>query len=249
MKIIISNDDGIEAPGIQTLLGILSRHADCRVVAPAGPQSGVGHALTYDRPISVENLDDQRVAVKGTPADCARLALSSGSPLFKEWAEARRNREIWLIAGINRGANLGMDLYPSGTAAAAREACLLGFNAIAISQYIGPFRSLDWAVCARRAEPILRNLLARPPRKRSFWNVNLPHPIDDNPDCNVVHCQPDPSPHTARYVRNQDGNLEDEANYHDRPRLPDLDIDTCFRGQITVSEVGLYPGLEEPSAP
>ena len=112
MKIIISNDDGIEAPGIQTLLDILSRHADCRVVAPAGPQSGVGHALTYDRPISVQSLDDQRIAVKGTPADCARLALSPGSPLFKEWAEARRNREVWLVAGINRGANLGMGSLP-----------------------------------------------------------------------------------------------------------------------------------------
>ncbi|MEE3325894.1 MAG: 5'/3'-nucleotidase SurE [Myxococcota bacterium] len=241
MKILISNDDGIEAPGINTLHELLSEHADCRVVAPLGPQSGVGHALTYDRPFDVHELKDGHIAVDGTPADCARLALSPGSPLFEEWAEARRNREIWMVSGINRGANLGMDLYPSGTAAAAREACLLGFRAIAISQYIGPFRELDWSACARRARPVLQDLLTQPPGEQNFWNVNLPHPVDDHADCEVVYCQPDPSPQTARYAKNAEGQFFDEAVYHDRPRRPGLDIDVCFGGRVTISKVGLYP--------
>ena len=249
MKIVISNDDGIEAPGINTLFDLLSENADCRMIAPLGAMSGVGHALTYDRPFDIHELKDGHIAVDGTPADCARLALSPGSPLLQDWAEARRNREIWLVSGINRGANLGMDLYPSGTAAAAREACLLGFNAIAISQYIGPFRELDWNTSARRARPVLEELLANPPRKRNFWNVNLPHPVDDDLDCPVVHCDPDPSPQPARYARNSDGQFFDEANYHDRPRLPDFDIDVCFRGQIAISEVGLHPDPTRADGP
>ena len=77
MKILISNDDGIEAPGINTLHELLSEHADCRVVAPLGPQSGVGHALTYDRPFDVHELKDGHIAVDGTPADCAAHASAS----------------------------------------------------------------------------------------------------------------------------------------------------------------------------
>ena len=240
-QIIVTNDDGIDAPGIATLIASLSDWAECRVVAPAGPQSGVGHSLTYDRPLEVQQIDEHRMAVHGTPADCARVALSPGSPLLEEWADSRRNKELWLISGINHGANLGMDLYPSGTAAAAREAALLGFRSIAISQYVGPFRKLDWQVSERRARSILRTLVEQPPVPQSFWNINLPHPPDDSAECNVVHCPPDPSPQLARYVRNEKGFFVDEAVYHDRPRLPRFDIDICFGGHISVSEINVIP--------
>lgn len=241
LKIVVSNDDGIEALGLMTLVDTLSEWAECRVVAPADPQSGVGHALTHNAPIKVRQLDDQRIAVFGTPADCARLALSPGSPLLEEWADARRNGEIWLLSGINHGANLGMDIYPSGTAAAAREASLLGFRSMAISQYVGPFRRLDWGASARRARPVLKALLDRPLRTPAFWNINLPHPTDDDAECKVVHCLPDPSPQPARFVKDRKGLFTDESDYHARPRLPQYDIDVCFRGEISVSEVALFP--------
>ena len=69
------------------------------------------------------------------------------------------------------------------------------------------------------------------------------------PTAALCTANPTPAPISPATQKNQDGNFEDESNYHDRPRLPDLDVDICFRGQITVSEVGLYPGLAEPDAP
>lgn len=241
LKIVVSNDDGIEALGLNTLVEMVSQWAECRVVAPAEPRSGAGHAITYDEPIEVQQLDEHRFAVLGTPADCARVALSPGSPLLEDWSEERRTGEIWLLSGINEGANLGMDLYPSGTAAAAREACLQGFRSLAISQYIAPFRSVDWNVSARRARPVLKDLLQRPPLKRAFWNINLPHPADNNAECKVVHCLPDPVPQPVRFVRHGEGSLIDESNYHDRARLAGHDVDICFGGDISVSEVTLLP--------
>ena len=88
---------------------------------------------------------------------------------------------------------------------------------------------------------MLQDLLTQPPGEQNFWNVNLPHPVDDHADCEVVYCQPDPSPQTARYAKNAEGQFFDEAVYHDRPRRPGLDIDVCFGGRVTISKVGLYP--------
>lgn len=236
-RVLISNDDGIEAPGIATLARALEGLAECRVVAPEGPRSGIGHALTDDGAMRVEAVE-RGFAVHGTPADCARVALSPGSPLLEEWAEARRGRAVWLVSGINRGANLGVDLYVSGTAAAAREAAILGFPALAISQYVGRHRDLDWERALLRARPVLAELLARPPAARSYWNVNLPHPVDEAVGCEVVHCPPDPSPHAVRYeVRGE--HYTYAGDFHDRPRLPEHDVDVCFGGRIAVSEVTL----------
>lgn len=241
LKIVVSNDDGIEARGLETLVSTLAEWGECRVVAPAGPQSGVGHSLTYDKPIEVRQVREHQFAVSGSPADCARLALSQSSPLLEEWADARREGSIWLISGINHGANLGLDLYPSGTAAAAREAAILGFPSIAISQYSGRFRRIEWSASAQRARQVLSGLLHESPPEASFWNINLPHPQIETAPCDVVHCSPDPSAHVAKYSNDHGGRLVDESDYHDRPRLPGHDIDICFRGDITVSKVGVQP--------
>lgn len=240
-RAIISNDDGIDAPGIEALLRVLDGLVDCLVVAPDAPRSGVGHAVSDDSPIRVQRRPGDHLAVGGTPADCARLALCAGSPLPQAWRAQRTSRDLWLIAGINHGANLGVDTYVSGTAAAAREAAILGFPAVAISQYVGRHRTPDWHSSIRRAIPVIRDLLERRPGPGAFWNVNLPHPDDERTDCEIVHCAADPSPHAVRYERRGE-HFRYDGDYHQRPRRPGHDIDVCFGGRISVSEIKLGSG-------
>ena len=240
-RIVISNDDGIDAAGIRTLDQLMSEWCDCRLVAPDGARSGVGHAVSDASDLRVEYRASGNIAVAGTPADCARLALAPGSPLLESWGETRRARECWLVAGINHGANLGVDLYISGTAAAAREAAILGFPAIAISHYVGRHRKVDWAEATLRARPVLEQLLERPPAPGAFWNVNLPHPAPGTGPCEIVFCPPDPSPQPVQYAGSSAA-FRYSGDYHARPRLPGHDVDVCFRGAISVSEIPLFAG-------
>jgi len=238
-RIVISNDDGIDAAGLHALSSLLGEWCDCRVVAPDGPRSGVGHALSDDAELRIREQAAGEFAVPGMPADCARLALAPGSKLIEDWSESRKQRQCWLVAGINHGANLGVDLYVSGTAAAAREAAILGFPAIAISHYVGRHREVDWAEARRRARPVLEDLLARPPAPGAFWNVNLPHPAPGSSAVEVVFCPPDPSPHPVRYA-GRGGVFRYAGDYHARPRVPGHDVDVCFGGAIAVSEIQLF---------
>ncbi|MCH2187400.1 5'/3'-nucleotidase SurE [Myxococcota bacterium] len=245
--VLVSNDDGIDAPGLAALVAALDDLAEVRVVAPEGPQSGVGHAVTSGQAVRVETRDSGH-AVHGTPADCARVALAHGSPLIAEWAEARKRRSIWLVSGINHGANLGVDLYVSGTAAAAREAAILGFPALAISQYVGRHRQPDWEETRRGARPVLEALMKQPPGPGAFWNVNLPDPLENNGLSPIVHCDPDPSPHPVQFeVRGE--HYAYSGDFHARPRLPEHDVDVCFGGRIAVSRVPLSPASTVPPTP
>ena len=148
-----------------------------------------------------------------------------------------------LIAGINHGANLGMDTYISGTAAAAREAVILGFPAIAISQYFGKHEGIDWRATAIRARAVLDVLLERPPRPGTYWNVNLPCPPDGSTRHEIVFCPLDPSPHDFEY-ETRDGPLHWVSDFHNRPRRPGHDIDVCMSGQISISEIPIQPAVE-----
>ncbi len=227
MKILLTNDDGYGAPGIEALWAVCEEFGHCTIVAPAEPQSGVGHAVTTHSPLRLEQHEDRRYAVHGTPADCARVAL----------AELVADVD-WVIAGINHGANLGSDTYVSGTVAAAREATFLGRPAIAISQYVGRHRELDWTRSVARAAPVLREVLERGAPDGGFWNINLPHPPDDAVGCPVVDCPVDANPHGVRFERRA-GELHWIGDYHERPRSPGHDVDVCFGGRIAVSAIQL----------
>jgi len=236
MSILLSNDDGVHAEGLATLHKILlDGGSDCIVVAPDGPQSGVGHAVTTREPMRLEELEAGRFALGGTPADCARVALGRQAA-FARARFSSPESEIWMASGINHGANLGVDVYVSGTAAAAREAAILGFPAIALSQYVGRHRKPDWAVTAERVRPVLEKLLAMPPRAGCFWNVNLPHPADESSNHEFVFCPLDPSPHAFEY-EHRDGELHWQSDFHSRPRLPGHDIDVCMGGRISITEI------------
>jgi 5'-nucleotidase len=204
--------------------------------------------------MALEKLSEGRFSLDGTPADCARVALGEraafarremGSQALRTETpgDATGRPDLWLIAGINHGANLGMDVYISGTAAAAREAAILGFPAIAISQYVAKHRKPDWEATALRASQTLEVLFLRRPRPGTFWNVNLPHPVDESTGHDLVFCPLDPSPHAFQY-ENRGGELHWVSDFHARPRLDGHDIATCMGGQIAISELPIQPFLE-----
>lgn len=223
--IVLTNDDGIEAPGLAALREAARGLAGCRVMAPLGPRSGCGHVVTTHGPIAIDERADGQVSVDGTPADCVRMALH------------RLGGEVaWVVSGINAGGNLGADLHHSGTVAAVREAALYGVPGVAISHYIARGRALDWARAARWASIVLPGLMARPLGPGTFWNVNLPHPEPGGPDPDVVYCPVDPSPLPLAY-REGTGGLVYCGDYQSRARIEGSDVDVCFGGRIAVSKV------------
>ena len=225
--LILTNDDGIEAPGLAALVAAVAGLGAVRVVAPLGPWSSKAHAVTTHGPIRIEARPGGRFAVDGSPADCVRLALHHLAP-----------GAAWVLSGINAGGNLGNDIHHSGTVAAAREAVLHGRPAIALSHYLARGRPVDWSAAARRAAAVLRDLLARPWVPGTFWNVNLPHPEPGAPEPVVVPCPLDPSPLPLRF--RVEGDLAHyDGDYQRRARVPAGDVATCFGGQIALSLVAV----------
>lgn len=220
---LLTNDDGVDAPGLAALREGVRGFGPYRVVAPSGPRSGCGHQVTTHATISVERRDDQTESVDGTPADCVRLALHHLVP-----------EVAWILSGINAGGNLGTDVYHSGTVAAVREGAIHGRPGIAISHYIARGKAIDWARAARWTTLVLHHLLPRPLEPGTFWNVNLPHPDAGAPDPEIVHAPVDPSPLPLAF--SVDGNLSlYSGNYQQRPRRPAHDVELCFGGRIVVS--------------
>ena len=227
--LVLTNDDGIDAPGLAALVEATTGLGERRVVAPMGPWSGRSHAVTTHGPIRVETRPGARFAIDGTPADCVRLALHHLAP-----------GASWVLAGINAGGNLGADVHHSGTVAAAREAVLHGTPAVALSHYIARGRPIDWDLAARRAAGVLRDLLGRPWVPGTFWNVNLPDPEPGAPEPAVVFCGLDPSPLPLSF--RVEGDLAHyDGDYHLRPRLPSGDVAACFGGQIAVTRIPIAP--------
>ena len=226
MKLLLTNDDGIDAPGLEVLEQAAREWGEVVVVAPAEAQSGVGHKLTTDRPIPVERVDAGRYSVQASPADCVRIGLTEIAP-----------DASWVLSGVNRGANLGADIYTSGTVAAAREAALLGFRSLAISQYVAKGRPVDWEVTRRRGAPVLGRLLARELAQGEFWNVNLPHPPTEGA-VDLAFCALDTGPLGVAY-RREEGAFLYQAVYHERPRQPGRDVDVCLGGRVSVTKLVL----------
>jgi 5'-nucleotidase len=227
VKIVVTNDDGFDAPGLEALLAVARAYADPVILAPETPQSGVGHQVTTHTPITVRRLSEDFFSVGGTPADCVRLALKTIVP-----------DADWVLAGINPGANLGSDIYQSGTVAAAREAAILGCRSMAVSQYISREGRIDWEITGRCADEIVGMLLQRELPVGCYWNVNLPHPLDGRSGVGHRFCEPDPNPH--RYAFHRDG---DDFTYrgtiHERPRDPDRDVAVCFGGEVSISRLAV----------
>jgi 5'-nucleotidase len=174
MRILITNDDGISAPGLRVAEEIAHELAgpagEVWVVAPAFEQSGVAHSVSYVRPMRLERLEERRFAVEGSPADCVLAGLYEilkGTP------------PDLVISGVNRGHNVAEDTLYSGTVGGAMEGALHGMRAVALSQYFGPGAREDPFAAARaHGAGLLRRLAdgaAWPPGPYGvFYNVNFP---------------------------------------------------------------------------
>lgn len=229
MKLLLSNDDGIDAPGLAALLVAARAFGEPVVVAPATPQSGMSHAITWESGVHLEPRGAARFAVHGTPADCARLGL------LRVAADAK-----WVLSGINQGGNLGADVYYSGTVAAVREAVLHGWPGIAFSQYLRRGLDPDWERATRLAALVLPHLLARPIEPGLFYNVNLPHLTADEPDPEIVFCPLDPNPLPLSYRHEENDRHFYDGDYQARERVAGADVDVCFGGRVSVTALRLF---------
>lgn len=168
MRILLTNDDGIFAPGLTVLERIAARFSDdIWICAPAEEQSGAGHSLTLSRPVRLRQHDARRFSVSGTPTDSVMMALREVMP----------GKPDLILSGVNRGANLGDDVTYSGTVSAAIEGALAGIRSIALSQVYaqeGMGDTVPFAAAEAWGEKVIEPLLGVPFAERTLVNVNFP---------------------------------------------------------------------------
>ncbi len=227
MKILVTNDDGIDAEGIAALSAVASEFGEITVVAPMRHHSGCSHQMTFEGQLDAHQLADGRYWVDGFPADCSRIALAHLCP----------DAEL-VVSGINHGGNLGLDNFLSGTVAAAREATFFGKPAIAFSQYhrgLGPDVWERAKILTRRA---LVHLLDGRVQPGQYWNVNFPlaHDTLAADAIPLVECPLDRTPLPNDYTPNERGYTYD-GDYHARQYKPGTDVDICMQGQVSLTLV------------
>jgi 5'-nucleotidase len=241
-RILVTNDDGIHAPGLVVLEKIARALSDdVWVVAPETEQSGASHSLTIHRPLRMRTLGERRFTVDGTPTDCVLLAVNH---ILKD------ARPDLVLSGVNGGSNIGEDVTYSGTIAAAMEATLLGLRSIAFSLHLDAKRAPDWATAERWGPEVARKLMSVDWPKNVLMNVNFPardpeavtgikavrhgkRKIGDD-----LHERMDPRGRAYFWI----GTLRGDADV-----LPDTDIGVVFDGGIAVTPLYLdlthYPTL------
>jgi 5'-nucleotidase len=169
MRILLTNDDGIHAPGFEVLEAIAAKLSDdVWAVAPAEEQSGTGHSLTLTRPIRLRRHGERRFSVSGTPTDAVMMALAH---IMKD------TPPDLILSGVNRGANLAEDVTYSGTVSAAMEGALAGVRSIALSQVYAKEAMGDlvpFAAAEAWADKVLRPLMDAPFAPGTLVNVNFP---------------------------------------------------------------------------
>lgn len=164
MKILISNDDGVHAPGLSILAKALAQIAEITIVAPDRDRSGASNSLTLQHPLRLRRLDEGIISVQGTPTDCVHLALTG---LLSE-----DKIPDMVVSGINAGSNLGDDVFYSGTVAAAMEGRFLGIPAIAFS--IAGSEPMYYSTAAEVAKRLVTLLYEKPIPAKTILNVNVP---------------------------------------------------------------------------
>ena len=246
-KILLTNDDGWDAPGITTLERILTEFGQVVVVAPATPQSGVGHQMTFEIPMALTEYSTNHWRLSGTPADCARVGLSQLGQDFD-----------WVFSGINNGGNLGVDFFVSGTVAAAREATFFGARAIAISQHrLNYPEAFDWDKSKELARQVITQLMTKADfGAGQLVNVNLPDCSQrDVSAVSIVECQRDTNPLPFEYRTASKEEIANDPNfdqcdslesdqhrslvycgtYNSRKRDPGKDIGVCLGGDVAIT--------------
>lgn len=169
MRILLTNDDGVNATGLKVLETIARAISDdITICAPAEEQSGTGHSLTLTRPVRLRTIGERRYCVTGTPTDAVMMALAR---IMKD------NPPDLILSGVNRGANLGEDVTYSGTVSAAMEGALAGVRSIALSQVYareGMGDTVPFAAAEAWGAKVLRPLIDGPWEPRTLVNINFP---------------------------------------------------------------------------
>jgi 5'/3'-nucleotidase len=245
MNFLITNDDGFDAPGLVALYQALACLGNVTVVAPAECHSSRGHAVDTKNSIRIKRHQHPRMGdvtvVHSSPADCVRIGLSK---IVDE-------RPDVVVAGINPGANLGVDLFYSGTAAAAREAAIMGVPAFALSRYLDPKRAVDWDILSQHASRLMSTMLADRFRLPAgcFWNVNFPETTRNAYPEQITFAPHSILPHQIafRTVSNVDGveTIQFSGEYRSRGKNGDCDVSQLFDEKLTATPVGLsFSGIE-----
>jgi 5'/3'-nucleotidase len=233
-RILVTNDDGINAPGLKLLAKVArALSPEVWVVAPEQEQSGASHSLTLSRPLRIRKLGARRFAVDGTPTDCVLLAVN---------AIMRESPPTLVLSGINAGANLGEDVTYSGTVAAAMEATLLELPAIAFSQHYESRRAIPWKTAEAHAAAVIRRLTAAPWPRNTLINVNFPA-VDAAAVTGIAATRQGRRKIGDGVVERADprgrpyywiGPLRDEA-----PDMPGTDLHAVTEGKVSLSPIYL----------
>jgi 5'-nucleotidase len=230
-RILITNDDGIDAPGLAVLEHIAAELAhEVWVVAPEHDQSGISHAISLHHPVRIISQGPRRFGITGTPGDCAVAGICHLMP------DAPPDL---VLSGVNRGANLGMETVFSGTVGGAMTAMMLGVPAIALSQSFVSRDAVPWHIARGHGPRVIRDLLARGWPSQACLNINFP----DRPEDQVgpatlcrqgvgritgmdVETRTDPRGSAYHWISFRHGRREQAA---------ESDFDALRQGRITVT--------------
>lgn len=232
MRILLTNDDGIHAPGLRALRKELQTIGEVVVVAPAGEQSAVGHSVTLLTPLIIQEISDAGEfvgwAVEGRPADCVKLALLE---LLPEPPDL-------VVSGMNAGSNAGINVLYSGTVAAAIEGAFYRQTSIAVSlEYTKP-KPLDYARAAKYARQVIEQILAQQPPKGALFNINIPS-LEKGPVRGVRVVPQNVSPYIEKFDRRVDPRgrtyFWSGSSLNCPEPHPDSDVDALDASYITVT--------------
>jgi 5'-nucleotidase len=233
VRILLTNDDGVYAPGLRALRTELQKLGDVVVVAPATEQSAVGHSITLLTPLLVQEVLDEHKrflgwAVEGRPADCVKLALLELLP----------DPPDVVVSGLNAGSNAGINVLYSGTCAAAIEGSFFCRTSIAVSlEYTKP-KPLDFPRAAELARRVIEQILAHRPADGALFNVNIPS-LEKGPIRGIRTVPQNVAPYVETFDRRVDprGRVYFWSNpeFHCPDPHPDTDVSALEESYITVT--------------
>jgi 5'-nucleotidase len=233
LRILLTNDDGVYAPGLRALRLELQKLGDVTVVAPATEQSAAGHSVTITAPLVVQEVRDDANqpigwAVEGRPADCVKLAIRELLPAPPDL----------VVSGLNAGSNSGINVLYSGTVAAAIEAAFFRITSIACSLEVTRAVPADSATAAAYTREVVEQILARQPPAGSLFNVNIPD-LNRGRIRGVRVVPQNLASYEESYDRRTDprGRLYfwTGASFHCPDPHPDSDVTALAEGWITVT--------------
>ena len=232
MRVLLTNDDGIHAPGLMALFKELCQDFDLEIVAPESEMSAVGHAITLTSPLRVQevfkNGDHYGYGVKGTPADCVKIAVQE---LLEEPPDI-------ILSGINFGANVGVNVLYSGTVSAATEGAFLGIRSAAIS--LDTRKDPDYGFAARFGRVIIDYIMENGLKRGTALNVNIPAVSPDRITGVAVTRQG-----VGRHQENYERRIDPRGNVYywltgERPveeRIQDADVKALKANKITITPI------------